>query len=176
VADVQTTTKVGSIDLAECSPQYLGILRTQYDDLIAEREAEIAPFKQRRYAIEIEMQRRMDAENASILKFGDVVCRYDTVNAKPVVRETVLSEPGVIDELRSLLPLEVFEKAVAVREIPARTEIKTHLTYLKALEKCGDAGRALFTRIVDRGLPGRKFVIEREQTRVAPTPIKGVTP
>jgi hypothetical protein len=173
-----TTTPVAGIgssdgsDLAAIPTMELPEIIERLETLAAEvRRVQIDPALALARDLRAELERRMDAEGASILKLGAFIARFEKLPSPPRVRDGVLQDRDVMAELAARLPAAVLKKAVVVKEIPARTEIRTNITYLKALLKAGDAAVKLYHYIVDVGMERRRLVVEREQKPAEPVAI-----
>ena len=144
-------------------------LHEEAEGYLARLERKAAPARQHADDVRNEIVRRMDEEGATFRKSGQYVARFEVTPGKALVRTDMLtSEPALLEELRAVVPAKILDKAIWVEHVPATTNIRTHLTYLKRIADCGPVAKAIFDRIVDRGTPRRKLVIEREQTAVTP--------
>ncbi len=151
----------------EVETDVLPELLVQIEDYIEEREAALQSARIEADNIRNELARRMDAEGARFLKAGQYVAKFVETPARALVRTDIIAaDPAFMEEARAVVPAAILEKAIAFKPIPATVETKTNLVYLKKFLECGEAGIRLFNRIVDRGQPRRRLVIEREQTRV----------
>ena len=172
VENLHAAAAGATVPLEQFADQYLPELLEEVETFVREQELRLAPA--RTYATEIrnEIARRMDAQNTRQRKLGDFVVRFDSVAASATVRTALAAEPWVIEGLAPIVPADLLAKALKKVEIPARVEVKTHLTYLRKIANdCGPEAAEIVGKLIDEGTPRRRLVVEREQQRVQPAAI-----
>jgi len=160
-------------DLATIASEDLPKLLEHVELFILQSEQKLAPARAYVTEIRAELIRRLDGQKAQFLKLGEYVAYFDAVPAKAAVNDHLIDGP-LLESLREHVPASILDKAIRVKDIPASTEYKTHLTYLRKFKDCGDIAKAILAKLVDEGMPKRRLVVEREAKIVAPTAIETV--
>jgi len=147
------------------------------DDIQRQFDARMAPLRRDRERLRIVIDAKMRANKATIAKFdtGDAVLEAEMVTnpVKPIVNAAELMKLYEVTnpDGSTVVPLDELQQAVRI--VPQEPVIKTHLTYLKKLDKYGVDVQAVLARGIVQQAPGAPQLVIRRKPK-APA-LKNVT-